>query len=77
MLQPIVKFKLLFDRTNAFNIFSENSMERDKFLSPVEAKEFGILDKILDHPPNFNIDGNSDVESEPASDPVNKDTTTT
>ncbi|CAH0380877.1 unnamed protein product [Bemisia tabaci] len=29
----------------------ENSMERDKFMSPVEAKEFGIIDKILEHPP--------------------------
>jgi ATP-dependent Clp protease protease subunit len=26
-------------------------MERDKFMSPVDAKEFGIIDKILDHPP--------------------------
>lgn len=26
-------------------------MERDKFMSPVEAKEFGIIDKILEHPP--------------------------
>ncbi|KAJ4431700.1 hypothetical protein ANN_20302, partial [Periplaneta americana] len=29
----------------------ESSMERDKFMSPVDAKEFGIIDKILDHPP--------------------------
>ncbi|CAD6222674.1 GSCOCG00001085001-RA-CDS [Cotesia congregata] len=28
----------------------ENSMERDKFMSPADAKEFGIIDKILDHP---------------------------
>ena len=27
----------------------ENSMERDKFMSPVEAKEFGLIDKILEH----------------------------
>lgn len=25
-------------------------MERDKFMSPADAKEFGIIDKILDHP---------------------------
>lgn len=25
-------------------------MERDKFLSAIEAKEFGIIDKILTHP---------------------------
>jgi len=29
----------------------EASMERDKFMSPVEAKEFGLIDKILEHPP--------------------------
>ncbi|XP_011311914.1 ATP-dependent Clp protease proteolytic subunit, mitochondrial [Fopius arisanus] len=28
----------------------ENSMERDKFMSPIDAKEFGIIDKILEHP---------------------------
>lgn len=26
-------------------------MERDKFMSPNEAKEFGLIDKILEHPP--------------------------
>lgn len=31
--------------------FSESSLERDKFMSPTEAKEFGLIDKILDHPP--------------------------
>lgn len=29
----------------------EASMERDKFMTPAESKEFGIIDKILDHPP--------------------------
>ncbi|KAK7792461.1 hypothetical protein R5R35_013853 [Gryllus longicercus] len=29
----------------------EQSMERDKFMSPQDAKDFGIIDKILDHPP--------------------------
>ena len=26
-------------------------MERDKFMNPSEAKEFGILDLVLEHPP--------------------------
>ena len=26
-------------------------MERDRYLSPVEAQEFGILDQVLVHPP--------------------------
>ncbi len=29
----------------------EANMERDKFMSPAEAKEFGLIDKILQHPP--------------------------
>lgn len=29
----------------------ETNMERDKFMSPSEAKEFGLIDKILEHPP--------------------------
>lgn len=27
------------------------SMERDKFMSPTEAKDFGLIDKVLDTPP--------------------------
>lgn len=30
--------------------FSECSMERDNFMSPFEAKDFGIIDKVLTHP---------------------------
>lgn len=29
----------------------EANMERDRFLSPVEAIEFGLIDKVLEHPP--------------------------
>lgn len=32
----------------------EQSLERDNFMSPVEAKEFGIIDKILNSPPKQN-----------------------
>ncbi|XP_059096449.1 ATP-dependent Clp protease proteolytic subunit-like [Tigriopus californicus] len=31
--------------------FIEQNMERDKFMSPVEAKTFGLVDQILEHPP--------------------------
>lgn len=27
-------------------------MERDKFMSPEEAKELGIIDSVLQHPPS-------------------------
>lgn len=29
---------------------AETSMERDNFMSPIEAKEFGLIDKVLAHP---------------------------
>uniref|UniRef100_A0A452U2Y2 ATP-dependent Clp protease proteolytic subunit n=1 Tax=Ursus maritimus TaxID=29073 RepID=A0A452U2Y2_URSMA len=29
----------------------ESAMERDRYMSPMEAQEFGILDKVLVHPP--------------------------
>jgi hypothetical protein len=32
-------------------LFHCSSMERDKFMSPKEALEFGLIDDILQHPP--------------------------
>jgi len=32
----------------------ESVMERDKFMSPVEAKLFGLIDTVLEHPPKYN-----------------------
>lgn len=29
-------------------------MERDKFMSPLEAKAFGLIDTVLEHPPKYN-----------------------
>ncbi|CDW57079.1 ATP dependent Clp protease proteolytic [Trichuris trichiura] len=29
----------------------EDAMERDRFMSPKEASEFGLVDKVLEHPP--------------------------
>ena len=31
--------------------YIESNMERDKFMSPQEAQEFGLIDKILEHVP--------------------------
>ncbi|XP_077868253.1 ATP-dependent Clp protease proteolytic subunit, mitochondrial-like [Saccoglossus kowalevskii] len=31
--------------------FIAAAMERDKFMNPIEAEEFGLVDKVLDHPP--------------------------
>ena len=35
----------------------ETSMERDKFLSPLEAKEFGLIDEVVDSRPEIDEDG--------------------
>ena len=35
----------------------ETSMERDKFLSPLEAKEFGLIDEAVDSRPEIDEDG--------------------
>ncbi len=45
--------------------YIQNSMERDKFMSPSEALEFGIIDKILEHPPKH---GESPSHEKDASD---------
>ena len=31
--------------------YIHESLERDKFMDPSEALEFGLIDKILEHPP--------------------------
>jgi len=40
--------------------YIEQNMERDKFMSPVEAKEFGLIDTVLEHPPKIGYDEGSD-----------------
>ena len=35
-----------------FLIFSESNMERDKFMSPEEAKAYNLIDTVLEHPPS-------------------------
>jgi len=34
----------------------EVTMERDRFMSPHEAKEYGLIDKILEHPPKHGLE---------------------
>ncbi|XP_015597652.1 ATP-dependent Clp protease proteolytic subunit, mitochondrial [Cephus cinctus] len=42
--------KLYVKHTGLDLLRIENSMERDKFMNPTDAKEFGIIDKVLEHP---------------------------
>lgn len=40
----------LFHYCTNCHVSTGNSIERDTFMSPEEAKEFGIIDKVLAHP---------------------------
>lgn len=42
-------------------------MERDRYMSPMEAQDFGIIDKVLVHPPQAGQDEPELVQKEPAS----------
>lgn len=46
-----------------FLFLVENSMERDKFMNPLEAKEFGIIDKVLEHPLQEREESNSSTDN--------------
>ena len=45
----------------------ESSMERDKFMSPQEALQFGLIDDILQHPPKPRMDELAKDDGEGAS----------
>uniref|UniRef100_A0A8C3DXY5 ATP-dependent Clp protease proteolytic subunit n=1 Tax=Corvus moneduloides TaxID=1196302 RepID=A0A8C3DXY5_CORMO len=47
----------------------EAAMERDRYLSPVEAQEFGLLDQVLVHPPPRGEDEPRLVQKEPPNSP--------
>nr|XP_012805521.2 ATP-dependent Clp protease proteolytic subunit, mitochondrial-like [Jaculus jaculus] len=49
----------------------ESAMERDRYMSPMEAQEFGILDKVLVHPPQDGEDEPELVQREPTAQPLN------
>lgn len=48
----------------------ESAMERDRYMSPMEAQEFGILDKVLVHPPQDGEDEPQLVQKESATAPM-------
>lgn len=33
----------------------EKSMERDNFMNPLEAKKFGLIDKVIEHRESLNL----------------------
>lgn len=43
----------------------EENMERDKFMSPIEAKEFGLIDTVLTRPVKTQESSTTAVESSP------------
>ena len=45
---------------------SESVMERDRYMSPMEAQDFGLIDRVLVHPPQAGQDEPELVQKEPA-----------
>uniref|UniRef100_A0A8C5GJ31 ATP-dependent Clp protease proteolytic subunit n=1 Tax=Gouania willdenowi TaxID=441366 RepID=A0A8C5GJ31_GOUWI len=43
-----------------------NIMERDRYMSPMEAQDFGLIDRVLVHPPQAGQDEPELVQKEPA-----------
>lgn len=46
--------------------FVESVMERDRYMSPMEAQDFGLIDRVLVHPPQAGQDEPELVQKEPA-----------
>ncbi|XP_056143444.1 ATP-dependent Clp protease proteolytic subunit, mitochondrial [Lampris incognitus] len=44
----------------------EGVMERDRYMSPMEAQDFGLIDRVLVHPPQAGQDEPELVQKEPA-----------
>lgn len=40
-------------------------MERDRYMSPMEAQDFGLIDRVLVHPPQAGQDEPELVQKEP------------
>lgn len=75
-LEKLGKFLFLNQENRTMKpliIFLEMSMERDKFMCPSEAKEFGIIDKILDHPPKHGEKDSDLTPTEPPRPTLNAD----
>lgn len=49
-----------------FSCLSEGVMERDRYMSPMQAQDFGIIDRVLVHPPQAGQDEPELVQKEPA-----------
>ncbi|XP_006631593.1 ATP-dependent Clp protease proteolytic subunit, mitochondrial [Lepisosteus oculatus] len=43
----------------------ESVMERDRYMSPIEAQDFGIIDRVLVHPPQAGEDEPAVLQKEP------------
>lgn len=51
---------------SSFPAFLESVMERDRYMSPMEAQDFGLIDRVLVHPPQAGQDEPELVQKEPA-----------
>ena len=50
-------------KCNSFSLLpTEKVLERDKFMSPDEARDFGLIDRVLSHPPSMGKNSLNDAE---------------
>ncbi|KAK2149876.1 hypothetical protein LSH36_433g02027 [Paralvinella palmiformis] len=66
--EEILKLKkqinnLYVRHTKKDSSFIEASLERDRFMDPTEAKEFGIIDEVLVHPPKPGVETENEQSS--------------
>ncbi len=48
--------------------FIEEAMDRDKFLTPEEAKEFGLIDEVVENRPKLDDDGDEGADNDTETD---------
>lgn len=61
-----VSLKRLNYKTLTSARLTESVMERDRYMSPMEAQDFGLIDRVLVHPPQAGQDEPELVQKEPA-----------
>ncbi|KAI3360299.1 hypothetical protein L3Q82_014618, partial [Scortum barcoo] len=64
--QPLETIVIQEDLISDFSCCSESVMERDRYMSPMEAQDFGLIDRVLVHPPQAGQDEPELVQKEPA-----------
>ncbi|KAG7265594.1 hypothetical protein CRUP_031266 [Coryphaenoides rupestris] len=69
LLETIVWCCTVFTMQTLLLFSPEGVMERDRYMSPMEAQDFGIIDRVLVHPPHAGQEEPELVKKEPVAAP--------